>query len=111
MAIIINDTINKSLDRVSCADCILDTEFPAHEPTTTKNCNPICGRLFGILLEHNNKAIFHARTVSKCELVHLYYVDNKPVALSTNSQQGITILDNLLTLVFPCNMQINITNC
>ena len=35
--ILINDTMDKSLDDVSCADCILDPALPAHEPTTTNN--------------------------------------------------------------------------
>ena len=43
VAIIINDIMTKSLDHVSCADCILDPALPAHEPTTTNNYNPIFG--------------------------------------------------------------------
>ena len=81
IAILINDTMIKSLDYVFCADCILDTEFPSHEPTTTNNCNPIFCQRFGIFLDHNKKSTFHAQTVSNCELVHFYYIDIKPLEL------------------------------
>ena len=82
-----SNTYHKSLYYVSCTVCILDTEFPAHEPTTTNNCNPILGRRFGILIEHNKKSIFHAQTVRKYELMHFYSIDIKPVSLRTNAKK------------------------
>ena len=102
--------MNKSLYHFYCAHCILDTTFPVYEPTTTNNCNPILGRKFGILFEHSNKAIFHARTVSNCELMHFYSIYIKPVSLRTNAQQISTIIENLLPFIFPWNIQRNITN-
>ena len=104
IAILINYTMNKSLDRVSCADFILDPSFPYHEPTTTNNCNPNFGRRFGILIYHNNKATFHARTVSKCELMHFYSINIKPVALRTTARHSRAILNNLLSSGFPWRM-------
>ena len=87
----------KFLYHVYCADCILGPEFTSHEPTTTNNCNPIFGRRFGILLEHNNDVTFHAQTVSNCELMLCYSIDIKPVVLRTNNHHSNTILDNLIT--------------
>ena len=100
-----SNNYHKSLYYVSCTVCILDTEFPAHEPTTTNNCNPILGRRFGILIEHNKKSIFHAQTVRKYELMHFYSIGIKPVSLRTNAQKNSAIIDNLLPLVFPWHMR------
>ena len=108
--ILINDTMNKSLYHVSCEDCILDTKFPANEPTTTNNCNPIFGQRSDILLEHNNKVTFHARTVSNCELIRFYSIDIKPVALRNNYQHSSAILNNLTSFRFPMRMRRNLTN-
>ena len=102
--------MNEYLDHFSCAYCILDTALPYNETTTTKNWNPIFSRKFGILIEHNNEAIFHAQTVSNCELVHFYSIYIKPVALGTNAQQSSTILENLLSFGFPWHIRRNITN-
>ena len=110
IAILINDTMTKSLDNVSCADCSLDPEFPSHEPNTITNCNPIFGRRFGILLEHNNKATFHARTVINCELMHLYSIGIEPASIGANSQHSSAIIDNILPFGFPCHMWKNISN-
>ena len=97
--------MTKYLYHVSCTYCILDIVLPDHEPTTTNNCKPILGQRFGILIEHNNEAIFHAQTVKKCELMHFYSIDIKPVALRTNAQKSSAIIDNLLPFVFPLNMR------
>ena len=102
--------MNKYLEHVSCSDCILDPEFPAHETTKTKNRNPIFGQLFGILIEHNNDATFHAQKVSNCELMNFYSIEIKPVALRTNAQHSSTILDNLLIFGFTWSIQENFTN-
>ena len=110
IAILINDTMTKSLDHVSCADCIRDQEFPAHEPTTTNNCNPIFGRRFRILLEYNNEATFCARTVRNCKLMHLCSMDIQFVALRTNYQQNSAILDNLLSFGFLWRIREILTN-
>ena len=110
IAILINDTMTKYLDHVSCADCILDISFPSHESTTTNNCNPIFGQIFGILFEHNNVATFHARTVINCELMHLYSINTKPIDLRTNSQHSSSIIDKLLPFEFPWHMRKNLTN-
>ena len=110
VAILISSTMTKYLDHVSCADCILDTDFLANEPTTTNNCNPILGPRFGLLLGNNNEAIFHSRIVSNWELMHLYYIDINPIAIIISAQQSSTIINNLLPCVFPWHMQRNLTN-
>ena len=105
--ILIKYTMNKSLDHVSCTDCILDPALPDHEPTTTNNCNLIFGRRFIILLKNKNEATFYA--LRKYELMHLYSTVIKPGSLETNDQHSITILDNLLPFRFPWCMWGNFT--
>ena len=93
ISITINDTITKSLDHVFWSYCILDPAFPYHQPTTTNNCNPIFSRRFGILIEHNNKATFHAQTVNNCELIHSYSINIKLVSLRTNARHSSIIIE------------------
>ena len=102
--------MTKYLDHLSCADCIHDPAFPSTNSTTTNNCNFVFGRQFSILLEHNNKATFHARTFSNCELIHFYSIDIKPVSLRTNAQHISAIIDNLLPFGFHWRMRENLTN-
>ena len=110
VAILINDNTTKPLDQISCTYSILGPLFPTHEPTSTKNCNLVLGLQFRILLDYNNEATFHARKSINCELVCLYSIDIKTIALGTNSQHSSAILDNLIPFRFHWRMQDNINN-